>query len=79
MTYIQFSHPLPLKIAALTTSRIYFMILHILTKYVIKLAENLNFCANGLVVRHRKGRSNSGLLSVYLKKIDSINLKIVTF
>ena len=32
-------------------------ILHILTKYVIKVAKNLNFFANRLVVKHRKGRS----------------------
>ena len=29
----------------------------ILTKYVIKLAKNVNFGANCLVVKHRKGRS----------------------
>ena len=32
-------------------------ITHIEKKYVIKLAKNLNFCANRLVVKHRKGRS----------------------
>ena len=25
-----------------------------MTKYVIKLAKNLNFCANWLVLKHRK-------------------------
>ena len=65
MTYLKFCPALPLKIAALTTSRIYLFffylidtsITHIEKKYVIKLAKNLNFCANRLVVKHRQGRS----------------------
>ena len=41
MTYLKFSPPLPLEIAALITSRILIDITHILTKYVIKLTNNL--------------------------------------
>ena len=32
-------------------------LLNELTKYVIKLAKKNNFCANGLAINHRKGRS----------------------
>ena len=58
---IVFSSPFltdPLKIVTLTALITDLLnSLQILTKYVIKLAKNLNFCANGLVVKHRKGRS----------------------
>ena len=58
---IVFSSPFltdPLKIVALTALITDLLnSLQILIKYVIKLAKNFNFCANGLVVKHRKGRS----------------------
>ena len=47
----------PLKMVALTTSRIYLVDITHIDKNVIKLAKNSNFCANWLVVKHRKGRS----------------------
>ena len=38
--------------------------------YVIKLAKNLNFHANGLVVKHRKGRSKL-FTGLYLENMDT--------
>ena len=46
-----------LEMVALTTSRIYSKDIQILTNYVMKLAKNLNFYANSLVVKHSKERS----------------------
>ena len=46
----------PLAMVALTTSRIYLMI-YLKILQLIKLAKNLKFRANRLVVKHRKGRS----------------------
>ena len=49
----------PSEMVAWTTSQIYLMIYLLdiknIVKYVIKLATNLNFCANWLIVKHRKG------------------------
>ena len=50
MTYLEFSRA-PLEMVALTTSQINIMI------YFIDITNIDKTCANGLVVKHMKGRS----------------------